>query len=407
MEKNILHKNNAKNLILGKSLSKFGDVLFDYANSVWLVNMNRNNSKLLAIYQSSEVLVAVLLNLIGGVISDSSNRKKILFKIDIISGILCILISFLNNRYLMFGLLLLNIIFAVLSAFKSPTYKSIFKEIFIKERIGNVNSLYEAISESIRVLGPLLSLIILSEIGLKESLLVNGCSFFLSAYFINKLVRLENVQYKKDKKNFYFFIREIKSGFNYLYQNKIILYLIILSCFVNFTLAGYNLFLPYSVEMYSSLGESVYAKFLTISSIGGIMGSYCNTKIKQKYNLKRMINTLGLCGVFLTFSSFFYYLIPNILGIGSMILLFNFFLSIYNIQFMTYIQTNVDEIYIGKVFSIVFSVAILLMPIGTMTFSRIMKTNSTYNFSIFGVLIIISVILFLIILHINLKGENQ
>ena len=53
------------------AISKFGDVLFDYINSVFLSN-SRNGGLWLALYQSSEVLISVFFNFWGGALSDKS-----------------------------------------------------------------------------------------------------------------------------------------------------------------------------------------------------------------------------------------------------------------------------------------------------------------------------------------------
>ncbi|MPW13653.1 hypothetical protein [Lactobacillus helveticus] len=57
-------------------ISKFGDILFDYVNSVWLTGIHKG-SFWLAIYQSSEIFVGIIFNFLGGVLSDLKNRKNI------------------------------------------------------------------------------------------------------------------------------------------------------------------------------------------------------------------------------------------------------------------------------------------------------------------------------------------
>ena len=44
--------------------------------------------------------------------------------------------------------------------------------------------------------------------------------------------------------------------------------------------------------------------------------------------------------------------------------LFGISLTALNIQFMSYVQVAVDENYLGRVFSIIFTVAVLFMPMG-------------------------------------------
>lgn len=62
--------------------------------------------------------------------------------------------------------------------------------------------------------------------------------------------------------------------------------------------------------------------------------------------------------------------------------LFGISLTAFNIQFMSYVQIAVDESYLGRVFSIIFTVAVLFMPLGSFLFSLFMdmaNVNSYYT----------------------------
>lgn len=50
----------------------------------------------------------------------------------------------------------------------------------------------------------------------------------------------------------------------------------------------------------------------------------------------------------------------------------------------SYIQKNVDNVFLGRVFGIIFTVAILFMPIGTMTFTFLLSPKNIFNFVIVG-----------------------
>ena len=51
---------------------------------------------------------------------------------------------------------------------------------------------------------------------------------------------------------------------------------------------------------------------------------------------------------------------------------------------MSYVQIRVAENYLGRVFSIVFTVAVLLMPFGSFVFSLLCDTTSVNSFAIVG-----------------------
>ncbi|HFI0914900.1 TPA: macrolide ABC transporter permease, partial [Streptococcus suis] len=64
--------------------------------------------------------------------------------------------------------------------------------------------------------------------------------------------------------------------------------------------------------------------------------------------------------------------------------LFSLFLSIFNIQFFSIVQRDVDNEFLGRVFGIIFTIAILFMPVGTGFFSVVLNPNNTFNLFIIG-----------------------
>lgn len=74
-------KNMTKNellLMLGRLTSKIGNIIFDYANQILLVNLFQSRSYILAIYQGGEVILSSVFNMIGGVVSDISEKKRLI-----------------------------------------------------------------------------------------------------------------------------------------------------------------------------------------------------------------------------------------------------------------------------------------------------------------------------------------
>lgn len=71
--------NNTIWFIGSKSISKIGDIMFDFANNTFLAGISPHSLSLVGIYQSMESIIGILFNLFGGVIADRFKRKKILF----------------------------------------------------------------------------------------------------------------------------------------------------------------------------------------------------------------------------------------------------------------------------------------------------------------------------------------
>ena len=378
-----IRKNEAL-LWFGSWTSRIGNIIFDYANSISIVGAFAGKPWILATYQSSETIIQILFNLIGGAKADKGNRKKIVIITDMLAALICGFLSFfVGTGFMAQVMVIVNALLAVVSAFNSPTYKSLIREVIEKERSGFFNSISHAGGEFIRVTGPIIGVGLVGVIGVRGALLFDACTFAVSAASELFLTKLDGtVESKTDKKNV---LADIVEGFGYLVKEKKILFLVILASFVNFFLAGYNLLLPYTNIIYDGILDNFYSKALAMEAVGGIISSAVCAKIVNKFkdNILALIVFLFGTGFVLVLEPIFaltanYYLclIP--------FALFGISLTAFNIQFMSFVQVAVNENYLGRVFSIIFTVAVLFMPVGSFLFSIFVNASDVNSFYTVG-----------------------
>ncbi|MBR5355488.1 MAG: MFS transporter [Lachnospiraceae bacterium] len=394
-------KRNEGLLLFGRWTSKIGDIVFDYVNSVVLVHAYTSHSWVLALYQSSQTIIQVLFNLIGGAIADAGKRKKILITTDLLSAIVCFVASFfVESKHVAVALIMANALLALIFAFSSPTFKAIVREMVSKERIVKYNSISNAGKELICMAGPIIGVALMAVVGARGALIINAITFFISAISECLLVKLESEEKKEDGKEKKNIIKDIKEGLKYLYNEKPVFALLVLSALVNFFLAGYNLLLPYTDIMYEGVFEGFYAKAMAAEAIGAILGSLINSKIPSSFSNKYSSLTifLGLNGASLLLvplvnisSNQFLCLLP--------IVLFGVTLTIFNINLMSYVQVNVAEEFLGRVFSVIFTVAVMFMPLGSWFFSIFNFTENVNSFAIVGAGIVVLSLIYLFFVH--------
>lgn len=394
-------KRNEGLLFFGRWTSKIGDIVFDYVNSVVLVHAFTKSSWVLALYQSSQTIVQIIFNLIGGAIADGGKRKKILITTDLLSAIVCLIASFfVQSKLVAVALISANALLALIFAFSSPTFKAIVREMVSKERIVKYNSISNAGKELISMAGPIIGVALMSLVGARGSLIINAITFFISAISECLLVKLESEEKKEDGKEKKNIIKDIKEGLKYLYNEKPVFALLVLSALVNFFLAGYNLLLPYTDIMYEGVFEGFYAKAMAAEAIGAILGSLINSKIPSSFSNKYSSLTifLGLNGASLL-------LVPLVNIPRNQILcllpivLFGASLTIFNINLMSYVQVNVAEEFLGRVFSVIFTVAVMFMPLGSWFFSILNFTANINSFAIVGAGIVVLSLIYLFFVH--------
>ncbi|SHN57805.1 Major Facilitator Superfamily protein [Butyrivibrio hungatei DSM 14810] len=285
-------------------------------------------------------------------------------------------------------LILANALLALIFAFSSPTFKAIVREMVLKERIISYNSISNAGRELISMVGPLVGFFLLNAIGSRGALLVNAITFLISALAECFLTKLDDNIGQNNKKER--LVVSIENGLHYLWKEKSILFLLLLSALVNFFLAGYNLLLPYTDVLYEDIFKNFYSKAMVAEAIGAVLGSLVNSKLPVKITKKyiTLILFLGMTGGSLILVPMVKYSKIMIIALLP-IVLFGIFLTMFNINYMSFIQINVDEEYLGRVFSVIFTVAVLFMPFGSWFFALVNLAGSINGFRCVGLGIVV------------------
>ena len=388
-------RHNIISIVASRAISRIGDIMFDFANNTFLAGLSPTSLSLVAIYQSLESVIGVLFNLFGGVIADSFNRKKIIIGTNILCGIICMILSFISQeQWLIYAIVITNVILAFMSAFSRPSYKAFTKEIVKEDCITKLNSYLETTSTIIKVTIPMVAIFLYNSLGIHGVLFLDGLSFLMGASLIFFIVPINEEVVTKERMTISIILTDLKIGFKYIYSHKKIFMIIILSAFVNFFLAAYNLLLPYSNQMFGEISDGLYGVFLTAEAIGEFIGAILSGVINKTLSSKRLMVFLSCSGLMLMLSTPLYFLFQNFIILAFSPALFSLFLSIFNIQFFSIVQRDVDNEFLGRVFGIIFTVAILFMPLGTVFFSVVLNPNNTFNLFIIGVSITILSLIF-------------
>ena len=146
--------------------------------------------------------------------------------------------------------------------------------------------------------------------------------------------------------------------------------------------------------MFEGISDRLYGSFLTAQAIGGFLGSILSSFVNRSLSSRRLLRLSACSGLMLMLTAPLYFIFHNLIILIFSPALFSLFLSIFNIQFFSIVQRDVDNEFLGRVFGIIFSVAILFMPLGTVFFSVVLNPNNTFNIFIIGVSITVLSLIF-------------
>lgn len=394
--KNNISKKNSNKIILSSVTSKLGNAVFDYCNQTLITSMFPKTPIFLSLYLSTEQIITVLLNLFAGALADKSIRKKLLIITDLFSGIICLIgLFFVNTSFVYFVIIISNGLLAILFAFNSPIYNAIIKESISEEYTDKHYARYTMFRQSIDIIAPTVGIFIWNFLGIKYSYLFNGVTFLFSAYISHKIVIINKLEIKDKSRNI---LKDILEGIKYVWKHKFLRRIVILSSFLNIFLSAFNVTLPYLSAYYEKEIKDFYGKGLIAMALGAIVIPYIYNKISEK----REVNNKLIMEIMLLLEGILLFLV-FILGTKFvyislfLFLLFGGFLSLFNVQFFTLVQKTTENEFIGRVFSVIFTVAVLFMPISNIIFGYIVTSTSLIGLLIGGVGLILSVFVYKVI----------
>ena len=362
---------HAVQLISRGAITKIGNMLYDYGNSVWLASMGTIGKTVLGIYQISELVTGILVNPFGGVISDRFSRRKILMTTDLVCGLLCLAISFIrNDRWMIAALIVANIVQAIAFGFSRPANKAIITEVVEKEEIVTYNAHLELVLQVVSVSSPVFSFLVLQFASLHATLLLDALTFFIAFVLVAFLPKeVAKVQEKKQFTGKDIF-SDIKEGLDYIWHQKDIFFLLLVASGVNFFFAAFEFLLPFSNRLYG--GKGAYATILTLGAIGSILGALVANKIASSMKILLFLLIMAGVGVFMMGLP-----LPTYLSFSGN-LVCEFFVTIFDIHVFTQVQTKVEDDYLGRVLSTIYTLAVLFMPIakGLMTWLPSVRMES-------------------------------
>ena len=364
---------HAVQLIARGAINRMGNMLYDYGNSVWLASMGTIGKTVLGIYQISELVTGILVNPFGGVISDRFSRRKILMTTDLVCGLLCLAISFITNDSLMIAALIFaNIVQAIAFGFSRPANKAIITEVVEKEEIVTYNAHLELVLQVVSVCSPIFSFLVLQFASLHMTLLLDALTFFIAFVLVAFLPKEEAKVQESKRFTGKDIFSDIKDGLDYIWHQKEIFFLLLVASSVNFFFAAFEFLLPFSNRLYEVKGA--YATILTLGAIGSILGALVANKMKSSMRILLFLLLMAGIGVFIMGLP----LPPYLSFSGNLVC--EFFVTIFDIHVFSQVQTKVEDDYLGRVLSTIYTLAVLFMPIakGLMTWLPSVRMESFF-----------------------------
>jgi hypothetical protein len=195
----------------GATVSLLGDGIYVVALAWQVYELSNSPTSLSLVGVAWTVPLGVFV-LVGGVISDRVERRRVMIGADLVRALAAGAIGFLSltGSIELWHLIALAVVFGTGEAFFGPAFTSVVPQIVPRHLLLEANSLDQFIRPlAFMLMGPALGGLIVASLGAAEAFIANGASFLVSALAIS-LMRPRPLPPKEEAGTS--FVRELREG---------------------------------------------------------------------------------------------------------------------------------------------------------------------------------------------------
>lgn len=376
-------------LASGRFVSQLGDKLYLLALP-WLVLDLTHSALHSSITLALEILPQIILAPFIGVIVDRKPRKLVMVNADFIRAAIIGLITILAiiDRIEMLHIYIAAFLLSTFTLLFDSASEGYLPTIVRKDRLVDANASLTTINTLMRLIGPLLSGILIGLVGAAWTIGINAISFLISGIILLFLpnYKLEGIKPKK-LENILF---EIKEGFQFLLKHETLFPIALFSTFMNV-----GIFMTTSLLIFQSKETLGFTSEQTsiIFWISGITATLTTflVKILKNYVDKGQIIRYGSFTVFLAVLLLVYNQSLIAITISySLILMVGIMV---NVNMMAYRQEVIPSQLFGRVMTSTRVLSNIFVPISILLAGYLaMKYSARLVFEISAIIIFLNVL---------------
>lgn len=388
---------------ISKLISTFGAQVYAFAISFYILQLTGSATSF-ATNLICNILPRTLASPIAGYIADKYSRKKIIIISQIATTItiIALLTVTLTSGISLIAIYITTCVLSLTSMFSGVTFTASITGLIDKDRIQRAMSLNQMSISFAAIASPAVGGLLYGAVSMSTFLIIYICASIVAVMleatmdfklFANRAQKEEGQQ----KESMW---QGLKAGVNYLKLQKLVMTMIWIALLINFLFGafevGYSFILIEKMKMDSQLfglTQGAFAVGMLLMSIYFSMGR----EVKFPFLVsKRGIIALGVImaaigiPLVIEFSSvltFIYYV--------TIMFSFGVTVMIVNTPLQVLMQKEIDDDFKGRVFSILETMAMALMPLGMVIYGFLYDVFPPQWILLTSSLLLIGVVLFL------------
>jgi len=254
---------------IGACMSSIGTWMQIVAQG-WLIYRLSHSPRLLALDQFLAGIPIFLFSIIGGVVADRTERRKILLVSQYIqmgsAATLTILVAFGLTH--VWPILCLSFVSGFAQAFGGPAYQALIPTLVDRDDMPNAIALNSIQFNLAVTVGPALAGMTLAHLGEKWCFGLNALSFLAPVISLSII----SARYLPEKSGESMF-KSLKQGIHFIWRQGAMVALIILAFAMTFLSMPMRTYIPVFVKDIFHRGPETYGNLLSLMGVGSIVGS--------------------------------------------------------------------------------------------------------------------------------------
>lgn len=237
----------------------------------WLVFKLTNSAFLLGLVGFLSLIPVFLFALLGGVVADRVNKRKILIWTQVAFMLLAFILAVMTQFELITPgqIMLLAFLNGTVMAFDAPARQAVIVELAGKQHLLNAIALNSAAFNSGRIIGPALAGVLIASIGMSGCFYINGLSFIA---VIVALLLIHNNHSPKPNKNSGL-IKDLVEGLRWTKNNRSIFLLIVMAGIISLFGVSYIILMPVFASEVLKLPAKGFGVLMSSTGIGALISA--------------------------------------------------------------------------------------------------------------------------------------
>ena len=353
-----LRHRNYRLLWIGTVISNSGDWMDQIALN-WLVYSLSGSAVQLAFLNVARLAPIFVFTLVGGVIADRTERRRLLFTTQFVAMVLAFLLATLTVTGVVqiWMVILIAVGRGIVLSFNQPARQSLISDLVPREDLKNAIALNSATLNLTRVLGPTIGGLLIATVGVAGAFYLNALSFVAVLYGL-ALMRFPERAPRSHKTSV---LSDLSGGLAYLNRRPTLRTLVMLALVPMVLGMPYQTMLTVFASDVLSVGAGGLGILTACSGAGAVMGAMWVAANAHRVKLGGLmfVGLIGFGAMLCLFalSSWFWISVVALVGVGAG-------QQVYMASNNALIQTNVEEEYRGRIVSTLF-LNRSMVPLGT------------------------------------------